>query len=756
MVQIGTAKICIDKLQEFIHMETEHAKKKEPGWYVNTRQHIPDKIEKYVWYFYRKCGEGRTFPIAEPDPGVIKEIYRHQEYVNSVGLSWELIYYSDPVCAIRSGTLIVGLPTAVLEISMYADLDDYSVDELRSKISQNSPFAVVSGTGTISKTQVKNKMKAAQDEIEAKESEIRNIEKEKKDELEKIRLEIEKKYKDKLMEIETQKAEMENQMRILEGQMFLLDTEIYSIRCFMGETVQFIPLIIGRHSTKTEPLVFYQKVRYLDEEMGKWLAIYGFDGSDFRLFEEALKVREDIRDIFAPGPKSISLIKVSKNNVQYCDNEYVANALKEYESYHGKTIGILLRDGENLWIGWTDEDRIRINDDNAFYKPEVREEDPDDPRVATSSKEETASRYFIFSILQGVINHGDFVHLPEGINILKPSPYIIFSMADGWLEDNRFGTFSEIVERTSAPLTVGDMIMTTMRITRDDDKSFYSGKDTRYEAWNNGDRGRGEKNRTHDAYIPDRKVLPVNCIDFIQIYTACFKKYKLNVREVVDQKYVENGIDYTRSHPETTRTEEYLGVYKSTIEVINGKFYGKYGNTKGMDPEQVYQSAKSFGYFERNAEDYISTQDDYAGSFYLVYDHTELLETESRCYISAKKTDSNFWGDKKDSYANMEIRETEYLNLTFLNSIYLVYAIQNRKLGGWRRGNKVVDYADSIPYLNTALQFIRGREEKEAQMLSQYMELYDGWQVDVSEWRLKHGYHRLTDTRAKKFAKEHQ
>lgn len=33
--------------------------------------------------------------------------------------------------------------------------------------------------------------------------------------------------------------------------------------------------------------------------------------------------------------------------------------------------------------------------------------------------------------------------------------------------------------------------------------------------------------------------------------------------------------------------------------------------------------------------------------------------------------------------------------------------------------------------------------------------LYSDWQVDVSEWRLKNNYHKLTDARAKKFAKEH-
>ena len=65
-----------------------------------------------------------------------------------------------------------------------------------------------------------------------------------------------------------------------------------------------------------------------------------------------------------------------------------------------------------------------------------------------------------------------------------------------------------------------------------------------------------------------------------------------------------------------------------------------------------------------------------------------------------------------------------------------------------------VDYANSIPYLNKALEYIRKREKEEAVMLGRYMELYEGWQVDVSEWRLKNNFHRLTDARAGKFAKE--
>lgn len=53
--------------------------------------------------------------------------------------------------------------------------------------------------------------------------------------------------------------ELKQQMEVLNRQMFLLNTEIYSIRCFMGETVDFIPLTTGAYSKVTDPLVVYQK-----------------------------------------------------------------------------------------------------------------------------------------------------------------------------------------------------------------------------------------------------------------------------------------------------------------------------------------------------------------------------------------------------------------------------------------------------------------------------------------------------------------
>lgn len=745
---IGKARINWGEYNRFLEKEKEHAKNREAGWYVEVRNDIPCEIKKIIWDGYEKCGEGRNFPIAIPRESKIKEMNEHQKYLDRIGIEWDLLYSDSLTAVLKSGKLTVGLPKKTVECHEYENLDNSTIAELRGKTGMFGQYPVISRDSSVSISGMKKRIVEKESEINEKKSRIAALKMEKEEELIKIKKELEQKYADKIKVIEEKKAEMEKQLKNLKGQMFLLETEIYSIRCFTGETVDFVQLCKGNAALEEEPVVFYQKLRYLDEEMGRYLSIYNFDGWDFKLFEQALQHREDLRDLFAPGPKSISLIKVSKSNICFRGNNKIANTLVEYEVFHGKNIGILLRDGGNLWIGWTDEEKISFRDGNAFYKPEKKENLIGDVAQGSSSKEEVASRYFIFSILQGVFANRKILRLPEGVNVFQPSPFVIFSMADGWLEDNRYGTFADIVARTDAPLMKGDMVLTTIRICRDD-AGIYYGRSTVNDAWNNN-RGRGDKNRTHDAHIPDLAVLPVNCIDTYIYCNVYYKKFRLAVETVTDSIREEGGRKYISSHYETTKTKELIGMEESTLELVNWKLYGKYEIKKGASAEEVYQYAKQIGYCREN--EYINPVQE-SESFYTIYDHAEFDVEESHYFISARKTDSNYWGDGKDSYANMEIFHNEYLNLTFLNSVYLSYAIQNRKIGGWKRGNKVIHYADSIPYLNTALQYIRGREKEEAALLQKYMKLYDGWQVELSEWRLKNNYHRLTDARAKKFAK---
>ena len=750
--KIGKAKLLLDEYKSFIGSEIEHGRKKEKSWYHTADDTISsNEISNLLWKQYYKVAEcfgqrGFEYVAVKPSENKLKDVEKHQIYLEKMGLGWDLLYLERGVAVIKSGKLTVVVPENVIVAERFKDLDDIPIGELK-QVAGSADRKEIVIQDDLSVNVMKNKMAEKENEIQAKKNEIAALEEEKRQELEKLRQELEAKYKEKYDMLEQKRTEMQRQMKALENQMFLLDTEIYSIRCFMGETIDFVPLTSGKYSGESEPIVFFQKVRYIDEELGKYMAIYGYNGSegDKALFEDVLKNREDIMDLFAPGPKSISLVKVSKNGVQLDSHPFISNVLTQYEVYHGQTIGILLRDGKNVWIGWTDEDKISLSDGNVFFKPETKEEaETNDTKTNSTEKEEIASRYFIFSILQGILKR-KIIRIPENVDIRKPGRYIVFSMADGWLEDNRYGSFADIIEKTNAPLKKGDMVLTTIRITRDDAYSSNS----RYRPYNNN-RGRGDANRTHDASISDCSIEQINCIDINKTYIEYAKKYRLEVtKRVTKEEKTDNGT-YSESKYVATETDEFLGMVNRYIHTYNDKLTDG-TPTKGLSPEEIHDLYIRKGY-ERNRDQYIDFWGD--DHYYTVYDRTEFLDEVTHYYISAEKSDS-YYSDKENiARANMEIKSKEYINLTYLNSIYLLYVLQNRNIGDWRSGRATVDFANALPYLNKALEYLRKREEKEAEMLEKYMDLYDGWQMDVSEWRLKNGYHRLTDARAKRFAKE--
>ena len=137
----------------------------------------------------------------------------------------------------------------------------------------------------------------------------------------------------------------------------------------------------------------------------------------------------------------------------------------------------------------------------------------------------------------------------------------------------------------------------------------------------------------------------------------------------------------------------------------------------------------------------------------------EHVGTERHYFISEVKEDSGYdWrtdSHKKKARANMEVYNGEFLNLTYLDSVRLRYAIANRKVTSWRIGRCDVDYAAALRYLNKALEYLDEREKKEKEMLLKYMDkLPENWQVTLTLWRKEHGYHTLTEARAKKWALE--
>ena len=127
------------------------------------------------------------------------------------------------------------------------------------------------------------------------------------------------------------------------------------------------------------------------------------------------------------------------------------------------------------------------------------------------------------------------------------------------------------------------------------------------------------------------------------------------------------------------------------------------------------------------------------------------IKTESHYFISEEKSDSGYdWRtgrDTKKARANMEVYKGEFLDLTYLDSVRVRYAITNRKLDGWKIGGKHIDFAKALEYLNKGLDYLVSREAEEKKMLP------DDWPALLSSWRHEKGYHSLTEARAKAFVK---
>ncbi len=427
-------------------------------------------------------------------------------------LTFKLTYeHEDKFDIIFFGNNQFIVPKWAIRKEMLKDYSDRALSEIRSLKSLDGMgqgiIPIGSALSTTSQAQVKDEINNANDRMANLKSQMKEIEDGKTDELAKLKKEIEdkmavykKKKQDLLAELEAKENELNAKKEELERELYMLESEIYSIRCFLGEVVDFVKLRSGASAPVDAPITLFQKIRFLDEELGKLVSIYNFDFDDIKKFERLLKYRDDIVDVFCPNDKCISLIRISKTGEYYgwCD---IREMLTEYEVYHGMTIGILIRNGENLYIGWTDDEKININDDNFFYAPEdkkvINEEDKD--RMKETSVNEMVSRYFVFSILQGALCNSKLLALPEEVNpdFTRPSQYIIYSIADTWLTDNRYGTFDEMIKKCNSRIIAGDYVLTL-----------------EYQSDNEGYRGHSDyRNLTRDVSIKDRGIYQIRLVE---------------------------------------------------------------------------------------------------------------------------------------------------------------------------------------------------------------------------------------------------
>lgn len=660
--------------------------------------------------------------------------------------------------------IVVPDPETYLEIIPGKDYSAISPAEMKQALPGESPnliLPVVKEQGTNLTNQ---ELEAAKDclseKMEALKSEMDDVKGAKTEELAKMQAEIaamqaslEAKQQALMAEMEAKKAEMEARMELLKNQIYLLDSQIYSILCYNGETVSFTKITSGKPAPVTEPVIIFQKLRFLDEELGKLASLYTIRWQDLDMFEDLLKYNPIARDTFAPHERCVQLVRLSRTGTLTGkferDDGLPSNMLVDYEYYHGKTVGIIIRNGENIYLGWTDESRVHIKDDlvvdfsktTIIEEPTKREKSPywskfDEENEQKRQKRELKefidgyiSRSFIFNILQGVVDRTDMLPLPKGECLGKQSQYVVYSMADGALTDNRFGTFADIVKKCNVKrmFQVGDMLLTTQHLSPE----YYS-HGARYETWNNP-RGRGDANRTHDVAVDDCTLYPINVID---------------VDEPVKHLHYTDGSNtpcYVNLDSVLLETERECRIHAGDRK-INGKPADKEEIKKfGVQVADIDGTMRTVLPVREKDREFSITQD------------TPAIHV----FVSVEKSDDYYWrgsGEKK-ARANFELYSDEYINLTFMNSVWLEYVISSQKLGGWMVGGKTVEYAYVIRYLKTALDYVRKREEQEKALIDAVdPEICKdaNWPHLLSEWKLEKNVHSITEYQAKRFVKAMQ
>lgn len=640
----------------------------------------------------------------------LKDLRDVIDFQNEFNQKFKLIYKNDNFYIITFGKFsFLSFWFDGVEFEYLKDYSDMSIKQLRGSIKNNESVTSLVSSGDLSNKSVKS----AKSEIDEKRSQIDKLKSDMEDvkscktkelasikeEIDQKMAELEDKKRAMIAVLEEKRREMTEMMQQLENQLFVLETEIYAIRCFLGEVVEFTQLRSGKYQPENQPVVLFQKMKYLDEELGKLISLYNVDFDDAPLFEKYLKMNDFAFENFCPSTKCISLVRVSKNNRRLGLHPDIVNMITAYEKYHGATVGILVRDGDNLFIGWTDDKKIDIPED-MFYTPGTTTyTNEDDARAqGQSSKEEIASRYFIFSILQGLLENGEgnIIRLEGKHNFTKPDNMIIYSAADNWLVDNRFGTLSDLVEKYSDNINIkyGDEII-SLQSVRPNTKSNMWG-------YTNNDRGIGYANRTHDVSLDNAEVIKINKIvtehnwyvHYTDISNSVHQHYKTDI--------------YCRDE-ETGPTKEQIDKWIAD------------------NPKKIFEYVKD--------------------------------EPYTMYYVSLEK--DLRWDRDREDYkvlpkANFQVYQDEFINLVFFNSIWLEYIITNKAIGsGIRLGKYIVSYADIIKHLKYALDAVRKREVKEAEEINNFINLddYPEWQLKLSEFKYENDIHNIGPKYARQFAK---
>ena len=194
----------------------------------------------------------------------IEPLARYRDYIESFSspdcpLAFDLIYEHEKFDIIAFGNSQFLIPSGFIEKTPYKDYSATPIGRLYDQISGSTgsdfeakliPANTRNSNVSIIERQTSIEDNARQMTVIM--GEIDDVNNARTGELAELQAEIDRQMKilqdkkDKLLEeLNIKKQEMEQKKQQLEFELFLLESEIYSIRCFLGEVVDFIKIRSG-------------------------------------------------------------------------------------------------------------------------------------------------------------------------------------------------------------------------------------------------------------------------------------------------------------------------------------------------------------------------------------------------------------------------------------------------------------------------------------------------------------------------------
>lgn len=306
----------------------------------------------------------------------------------------------------------------------------------------------------------------------------------------------------KLSELYEQQAlmlqKMEAKLAEYKHQLLIMKTDITAFEYRHGLTVNFTPIHKGEKAPVDQPIIVHQKIIFLDEDLPRLQQLYDTDSNSL---EVAIKNSDALLEHLCPTNKGITFLKNRHSSEKYHLNNTVMEFILDTTP---NSVGMLVRNGGNVWLTWFDEKDIKLDEDSFASKAT-------DEYTSLSL---VKSRYFISNVILGLIEKGELLQLNHNVTDLFNDTGIIFSNADSQITDSTYIELGELVGKLNKYTRPDDPIYVLNTIK---DKASYA----YYGSGGETERGRGD-NALTDGVVVARGFHRIKGVDYMSNLTSQF------------------------------------------------------------------------------------------------------------------------------------------------------------------------------------------------------------------------------------------